>query len=78
MVPSSDTPKADIAKNFDVDGSKVFYFVQYANNYYMHYADYSIVDLDTNETPYSHFIGSLIEDDYLNVDEDGNLVEESA
>ena len=77
MVPSSDTPKADIAKNFDVDGSKVFYFVQYANNYYLHYADYSLTDLDTGETPYSHFIGSLIEDDYLNVDEDGNLVEET-
>ncbi len=77
LIPTSDTPKSDIAKNFDVDGSRVFYFVQYTENYYMHYADSKVTDLDTNEAPYSHFIGSLIEADYLNVDEDGNLVEDT-
>ncbi len=76
LIPSADTPKSDIAKNFDIDGTRVFYFVQYTENYYMHYVDSSIVDLDTNET-YYHFIGSLIEADYLNVDEDGNLVEDT-
>ncbi len=71
VIPSTDTPKADIPANFDVDGARICYFVQYTENYYLHYVDYSITVDGDPETPYSHFVGELVEADYVEVpDED--------
>ncbi len=67
MVPSANTPKSDIVNNFDVGNNMIFYFVKYNEHYYMHYANYSVTDED-GSTPYYHFIGKLLEADYLETD----------
>ncbi len=69
VVPSADTPKTDIVNNFDVGNNMIFYFVKYSENYYMHYANYSATDEEGN-TPYYHFIGKLLEADYLSTDDE--------
>ena len=70
MIPSDVTPKADIANNFDVDGDNIYFFVQYTNNYYMHYVTYSAGVTDDAGNPYTHFIGKLLEEDYLGTEDD--------
>lgn len=70
VIPTTDTPKADIAKNFDVDGNNVFYLVQHTTNYYLHYTNSTIPDDNDTETNYNHFVGVLLEEDYLDIDEE--------
>ena len=70
MIPEGVTPKADIAKNFDIDGKNIYFFVQYTNNYYMHYVTYEPGITDDAGNAYTHFIGKLLEEDYLDVDDE--------
>ncbi len=65
VINNSDTPKGDIVNNFAVSGDKVFYFVKYTENYYMHFMDLSQTVSVSDNTPYSHFIGKLLPADYV-------------
>ncbi len=65
MIPSGVTPKGDIVNNFSVDGSKVYFFVKYTDNYYMHYANYDATVSEIDQSVYTHFIGKLLEADYV-------------
>lgn len=70
VIPTTDTPKADITANFDVDGNNVFYLVQHnESHYYLHYTNSTIATDGEPETPYNHFVGVLLEEDYLEVEE---------
>ncbi len=63
VIPSSVTPKGDIVNNFSVDGKKIYFFVKYTENYYMHYVNYEVSEYGDN--PYTHFVGKLLEADYV-------------
>lgn len=65
MIPSGVTPKGDIVNNFSVDGSKIYFFVQYTDHYYMHYVNYDAVVSEIDQSAYTHFVGKLLEDDYV-------------
>ena len=65
LIPSGVTAKGDIVNNFSVNGDKVYFFVQYSENYYMHYVDYGIQTSVTDSSAYTHFVGKLLEVDYV-------------
>lgn len=65
MIPSGVTPKGDIVNNFSVDGDNVYFFVKYTDNYYMHYVDYGTTVSEIDQSAYTHFIGKLLEADYV-------------
>lgn len=65
LIPSGVTAKGDIANNFSVNGDKVYFFVKYTENYYMHYVDYGIQMSPSDTSAYTHFVGKLLEADYV-------------
>lgn len=68
-IPASETARTDLAANFDVDGNNVFYFVQHNEaNYYLHYTNANLTN-DEGEQ-YFHFVGHLLESDYVIVEEE--------
>lgn len=65
MIPSGVTAKGDIVNNFSVDGDKIYFFVKYTNNYYLHYANYGTTMSEVDQSVYTHFVGKLLEEDYV-------------
>ncbi len=65
MIPSGVTAKGDIVNNFSVDGDKIYFFVKYTNNYYLHYANYGATTSEIDQSVYTHFVGKLLEEDYV-------------
>lgn len=68
VLPEGTTPKTDSTANIDIDNKKIFYFVKYTNNYYLHFINFEATDEDENT--YTHFIGKLMEEDYLETSEE--------
>lgn len=65
VIPTGVTAKGDIANNFSVNGDKIYFFVKYTENYYMHYVDYGVTTSETDFSAYTHFVGKLLPADYV-------------
>ncbi len=65
MIPSGTTAKGDAVNNFSIDGQRVYYFVKYTDNYYMHYKIAGTPVSEIDQSDYQHFVGKLLEADYV-------------
>ena len=65
MIPSGVTAKADIVNNFSVDGDKIYFYVKYTNNHYLHYVNYGATTSEIDQSAYTHFVGKLLAEDYV-------------